>query len=152
MTDELELYVKYTAWLYSAPRVDPKSKAQREPRAVKFQRLIDAGRSAPALEPPEVTNGQYLLEYLSEIGEARSNGNTLSPIDWEEITAWQHLTGTDLSTWDARMLRHLSSVYVASYHKAEDPNCPPPWMPEQTSEKQLTRRLDQLIGAVSKHD
>lgn len=97
---------------------------------------------------PEVEIGGYLLEYLSEIGEARPSGNSLTSIDWQEIKAWQMMTGVKISSWDAQMLKHLSGVYVGQYHQAEDPNCPPPAM-EIPSEAVLQRRLESLMKVAS---
>jgi hypothetical protein len=100
------------------------------------------------MEMPDIEHGAYLLEYLSEIGEARHNGQTLSPIDWQEIRAWQSATGMQLSAWDAKTLRHLSAAYVAQYWEAGEPNCPPPWMPEQPNAERITKRLDSMMGVI----
>ena len=102
------------------------------------------------MDLPEVEHAAYLLQYLYEIGEARSYGQTLAPIDWQEITAWQHATGTALTTWDARMIRHLSTIYVGMYIEAGDPNCPAPWLPELPSADRINKRLDSLMGTLEK--
>jgi hypothetical protein len=100
------------------------------------------------MDMPDIEHGAYLLEYLSEIGEARHSGTMLSPVDWQEIKAWQDATGVELSAWDAKVIRRLSSVYVAQYFDAGDPNCPPPWMPSQPSGERITKRLNSMISAL----
>ena len=100
------------------------------------------------MEMPDIEHGAYLLEYLSEIGEARHNGQTLSPIDWQEIRAWQDATGIMLGAWEAKTIRHLSTVYASYYWEAGDPNCPAPWMPEQPSAERITKRLDNMMNVL----
>ena len=76
---------------------------------------------------PEAGPLGYLLEYLKEIGPAAINGGLPQPVSWQEIDAWQRLTGTCLDSFEAQIIRELSGVYVQMYVKSQKPECPPPW-------------------------
>jgi hypothetical protein len=54
------------------------------------------------------------------------------PVSWREINEWQRATGINLPAWEARLIRRLSSEYLAETRRAESENCPPPWRAEVT--------------------
>ena len=83
--------------------------------------------SAPQMiELPKIRRGSYLIEYLLEIGPALSTGHGVAPISYQDIQAFQNVSGLTLSPWEAETLRMLSREYVNEYHAARDPARVPP--------------------------
>lgn len=79
------------------------------------------------VEMPPLDCGHHLLGYLYEFGPAMAGGMGAAPVTFAEMAAWQLATGVDLEPWEARLLRRLSSDYVAESHQASKPDRPPPW-------------------------
>ena len=46
-----------------------------------------------------------------------SNGHTSSAITWQEMAAWQQVTGQSLSPWEIEVLRALDAVAIAAFAK-----------------------------------
>lgn len=90
----------------------------------------------------------HIINRLVEMGISQSNGMGSSPISWREIEAWQTLTGVALAPWEARLLRKLSSDYLAESRKAESENCPPPWRWEVTQAERVAEltKLEMILG------
>lgn len=78
----------------------------------------------PALPP---NPAPHLLTWLIEIGLTEAAGMGVVPISWREIDAWANRTRIDLPPWEARLIRQLSSAYVAESKAAESESRPPPW-------------------------
>jgi hypothetical protein len=68
-----------------------------------------------------------LIDYLWEAGTAVSAGFGLAVITFVELRAWQQCAGIDLQPWEVRILRLLSSDYIAESKRAEKPDCPAPF-------------------------
>lgn len=86
----------------------------------------------------------YLLGYLSEVGEARVNGESLSATGWEELSAWASITCTPVTPGELLALRRLSHAYVDQQFRSKDPQCQPPCL-QQNKEKardRMERRMD----------
>ncbi|UAK26553.1 hypothetical protein K8P63_07025 [Sphingomonas nostoxanthinifaciens] len=80
------------------------------------------------VEPEMPVNpAPHIINRLIEVGLVEAAGMGASPMSWREINDWQRATGVDLSAWEARLLRRLSSEYLAEGRRAESENCPPPW-------------------------
>jgi hypothetical protein len=41
------------------------------------------------------------------------------PLGWQEMAAWEHLTGIELDPWEARTLRELSAEYLVEKQHAK---------------------------------
>lgn len=76
----------------------------------------------------------YLADYLWEVGPTHSAGVGEAPISHADIAAWQHNTGIQLTSWEARTLRGLSTAYLVESQQATKPACPSPLIPELTDE------------------
>ena len=81
-------------------------------------------------ELPPVEAGAHLVSYLLDIGPTVAAGMGEAPLGYEQILAWQTLTGIVLQPWEARWLRRLSGEYLSEGHKATKQFAPPPWIPE----------------------
>jgi len=69
----------------------------------------------------------YLTGWLFEIGPTASSGMGPTVIGWQDIAAWQGLTGIEVDPWEARALRRLSADFLNMTHEAKDASCPPPF-------------------------
>ena len=96
-------YVKYLAWMNAVP------KGKEEPR----------GKGATLHEPP------WLVEVAMDCGLSAQTGFGPAVITWQEIKAWQDVTG-QRGIWLAQIIRGLSTVFVSWLDKAADPSCPMP--------------------------
>lgn len=90
----------------------------------------------------------HIVERLIEIGLTESNGMSAVPLSWQSIAAWQFDVGIRLAPWEARLIRRLSTEYLAEGRRAESENCPPPWRIEVTQrEREIEQaRLQMLLG------
>lgn len=89
---------------------------------------------------PKLDGADYLISYLAEVGPAITNGMALSAIGYSEIYHYASITRTQLTPWDAHMLRHLSRVYVSQHHAAKSPSSQSPYQSEMP--------IDQIRSAV----
>jgi hypothetical protein len=101
------------------------------------------------VSPPMPPNpAPHLIERLIEIGLSEAAGMSAVPVSWQSIDAYQRNTGIILSAWEARLIRRLSSDYLAMSRKAENETCPPPWKAPVTDRQcdlELVR-LRQVLG------
>lgn len=82
----------------------------------------------------------YLTDWLFEIGPAGNDG----ALSWQEMAAWERLTGIELDPWEATTLRRLSIQYLNMKHEAKEPGCPPPWGDDEQ------RQVDTSFAAMMK--
>lgn len=129
LSKQLSLYVKQQAWLETIPE---KEKATRQ------QRL-----QAQGLEPdfPPLDAGHHLLGYLWDVGPVTGGDMGAAPLSWQEMASWQAQTGIELQPWEARLLRRLSGDYLEAHHAARAPDCPAPYLSEETM-----RRNRETVG------
>lgn len=136
------------AWLGATPKPPPGSKrAKIEDEASKISRIDRLKKDG--ITPPMPPNpAPHILSRLIEIGLTEANGMGASPLSWREIRAWQELTGVELTPWEARLIRHLSTAYLAESRRGESENCPPPWRAEVTErEREVEQaRLEMVLG------
>ena len=76
---------------------------------------------------PEIEYGEWIIEYLLEIGPAQSFGMGLSPISFYDIYSWSKITGTHINHWDAISIKKLSKIYVSQYSISSEKECPAPY-------------------------
>lgn len=81
---------------------------------------------------PPIEGGEYLAEYLNELGIARAG---MQPLTYQEIQAWTQLTGLELTPMETTTLRELSESYVVQIAKAAKADCPAPYDSRSLSER-----------------
>lgn len=64
----------------------------------------------------------YVTDWLFEIGPGMDG-----PIGWQEMTAWERLTGIELNPWEARTIRWLSQEYLSERQQARKADSPAPY-------------------------
>ena len=99
---------------------------------------------------PPIEWGDYLLDYLFEVGPTMPSGMGSSPLTYAEIEAWQRTVAIALSPFEVQLLRRLSVEYFGESHAATKPDCPAPYGVSlqliKVSEKEFDRKLDQFLG------
>ncbi len=90
----------------------------------------------------------HIVDRLLEIGLTEAAGMGAGPMTWLQIDAWSRLTGVALAPWEARLLRRLSSDYLAESRRAEDINWPSPWqaIPSEHDRDAEEQRLRMVLG------
>jgi len=133
--------VQYLAWLNAIPKlkVDTQNEKSRQ------ELFDDQGKE---IEYPPCSM-QYMVEYLFSIGPILSTTSGDSPINHQEIYAWQKNLQVKLCPWEAQTLRDMSRHYLLKMIKSSHQDSPPPWLPEidqQQGERVAAKVKDILRG------
>lgn len=124
-----------------------RSKMAEAAKAATLSRMADLkAKKIPVQMPP--SPAYHLVEYFIEMGMSEAAGMGMVPLSWREINAWCDRTRVDLAPWEARLIRRLSTEYLAESRRAESENCPPPWRAEVTQRELDVEqaRLEMLLG------
>lgn len=145
--EELSLYVKYSAWLHTAPKEDTKAiSSTSKTRPVTRLQKLEADGMVPEYPP---LPAPHIIEYLHEVGPVVPSGMGMLPISWQDLTAWQFNTGIEVEAWESRLLRRLSLEYLAQTAASEDPACPSPWAdttPTEVNRAAVDRKVRSAFG------
>lgn len=95
---------------------------------------------------PEIEHGEHILGYLQELGTLKGG----EPLPFFEIESWSRMTGVNLTSWGASMIRRLSQVYCAQASISKKPTCPPPWRPAIAEPEEITDALDKAFDRFNK--
>lgn len=57
---------------------------------------------------PDLDSFGYLFEIMNDLGYSKGR----EPLTWQEIRAFQEVTGTPLSLWEAKAIKRASHAYV----------------------------------------
>jgi len=132
----LTLWARQHAWLHTTPRrkEEPgrKSGAAGPAPKARIEAFLEArehGQDPPELDLPDTGADQCLIDWLFEAGAIRWTENGPCRLGWPDLLAWQTMTQTALTTWQAATIAELSVAYAASAGAALDPLCPPPIAP-----------------------
>jgi hypothetical protein len=105
------------------------------------------GMEANGVEPSMPDNpAPYLTRWLLEIGPSVPAGMGEGVIGWQDMAAWERLTGVELSPWEARTLRRMSQAFVNQRSDARKANCPEPFAEPEA----VAKRIDQQFAAMFK--
>lgn len=140
--DSLTLYVRTLGWLDAVlkPAKKPQQKKVDQDEAIRITRrkkLLDDGIDMPELDPGPAA---YLLDFLYEIGPMHFTAMGEVPIGYEQIDAWQRVTGSQLSPWEAATLCELSCAYGNEKALGANPLAAAPGGMVETPEQVLERR------------
>lgn len=99
---------------------------------------------------PPLDAGAHLVDHLFSIGPAMGEG----PVTFQEIAAWQALTGHVLQGWEADALRRLSAAWLAEYQAADDPARPPPYTPAERVKpaEEVASKLEAMFDRMAAQD
>lgn len=90
----------------------------------------------------------YLVDLLFEVGPTESRGMGPGPLSFQELNAWQQAMRRRLQPWEVGFIRRLSMVYAAQSVEAEDPDCAPPWVPEERISEPEARAVTSSLRAA----
>mgnify|MGYP007065673354 CR=1 FL=1 len=99
---------------------------------------------------PDMGVADYFTSLLSEVGEARLNGERIASLTWEEIRAWQCATGVQISPGEAESIRYLSSCYVSQYYQSIEPECPAPHIERPRNREEVASKMKSLFAMLRK--
>lgn len=143
--EELTLFVRHVAWLKSRPR-KPKQEGEAPTRLAQIE---DNG--GQAVYPP-IMHGQYLLDWLFEVGPVMLGGMAQAPLTFQEIESWARQTGRILSPWESQTMRALSQAFIAAGMEAEKPETPAPYdrQNEQFDREKISKKVGNLFKALAR--
>lgn len=78
--------------------------------------------------PPILPGDGYLLDDFLAIGRMRHGDMGMVPLSWQDIAAWESVTGADITGDEAALIHSLSRDYVVSYRSASGKNPTPPFV------------------------
>jgi hypothetical protein len=134
------------AWL-AAPIVDGKG-VRGKSRRQQIISLAEVSDEDPDFQFPEKGPLEYLINYLSEIGEAELNGENLTSIGWQTMRAWAEMTGTQLTSGEALSVHQLSGVYVSQYYQSSDAACPAPHLGNLPARDEIADKMKTLFSML----
>lgn len=108
-----------------------------EVRITRRKKLMDDGADQPELDPGPAA---YLLDFFREIGPMHLTAMGSVPIGYEQIDAWQRVSGLRLSPWEAATLRELSCAYSIEKALGANPLAAAPGGVVEAPEQKLERR------------
>ena len=62
---------------------------------------------------PDIDDRGDLIDTMQDIGWGLSTGMGASQLPSHEIKAWAEMSGEDLTPWEFRVIRRMSSAYVS---------------------------------------
>jgi hypothetical protein len=134
------------AWL-AAPIVDAKG-VRGKSRRQQIISLSEVSDEDPDFQFPDKGPLEYLINYLSEIGEAELNGENLTSIGWQTMRAWAEMTGTKLTSGEALAVHQLSGVYVSQYYQSSDAACPAPHLGNLPARDEIADKMKSLFSML----
>lgn len=88
----------------------------------------------------------YLVDWLFEIGPSSGDG----AIGFPDLTAWQDITGVELTPWEARTLRRLSVEYLHQQYQSRDPGCPAPFSAKlQAGRERVSKQFEAMAKSLA---
>lgn len=136
------------AWLYTAPKTQESARiskhAPSKPKS-RMQTYLDKGQALPL---PDAGCAEHLVGYLFEAGPVGQGAMGEVPLQWQDLTHWQHNTGISLASWEATLLRRLSSDYLNACREAESPTCPAPWLPDDHTSADSRKAVAKHIRSI----
>jgi hypothetical protein len=91
----------------------------------------------------------WVIDWLMEVGPTDPGAMGAVPISWDSISQWQQCMGLDLPPWIARLLRHLSSEFVAETVRAREADCPAPWaVTSNLNRDEVSRKVTNAFRAL----
>ena len=124
------------AWYHSTPE---NSKIQR-------------GKSIPdnLKEFPSLIGGEYLLEYLFDLGISHSDGYGQNPIKYTEIKAYCDLVSIDLSPFEVKTIRELSVAYCNQASISTKKDAFAPYTKKELSKDEVSNKLKNAFTTLRK--
>ena len=82
--------------------------------------------------PPLSGYERWLVDIAQDVGLASGEG-VVTP--WAEIESYLNLSGLELTMWELKTIRFLSTVYINGLHEFADEETAPPFETEASKEQ-----------------
>jgi hypothetical protein len=149
--DELSLYTRQLAWLIARPRSADAKPGDTDP-PTRLEEMEGRGEwpdlppVSPALfDNPVATGHPVMVQWMLDAGPTEPGSGAAAALSWRALNAWTIGTGIPLEPWQGRLLRRLSSDWLAQSDKARKPGLSGADARRRTrrSDRQRDRRADQ---------
>ena len=126
------------------------SATPKDSKQNRYEQFIAQDENHSAVDLPPIDFAWHIIGYLQEMGYCSSQGFGPSPLSFTEISAWQRVTDTPLSHWEATAMRYLSSEYVRKLKASESHTEPPVYLGDIESRRKETHNFFKKL--VVKHN
>jgi hypothetical protein len=127
--------------LKAVPENPGKKVSGAEPLS-RLQRAVEEGQP---IEIPPIDSGQYLLDFLYEVGPVMQGDMGMKSLTHEELRNWQDNIGLCLSPWEVRTLFNLSREYGVQAQRSVKSDCVPPYGPI-AHRAAVAKKIDEVFG------
>ena len=139
----MALYVRQAAWLDAVPERDEKDK--RPANTVSRRKALED--KGGAIEMPSLTCGDYLVNFLYEVGPTMAAGMGAGPLTYSEIEAWQRANGIELIPWESALMRRLSCEYASESHAATKRDRPAPFAGAAPARRSVQSEIERKLNS-----
>jgi len=91
--------------------------------------LIKDANNNPIMSLPKMGKEIYLVSLLYSAGTVLQTGSGIIGLSWQEIEAWQNVTGFQLYPWELQIIKNMSVAYASEYSKASSKDAEIPFSP-----------------------
>ena len=91
---------------------------------------------------PPIDGGEYIYDWLDELGVCGQGMSGPVALQFSEVQSWSELTGTEIDSWEARLLVKLSKQYTYQSRISNTKECEAPFQAEVTEEYMKALRAD----------
>lgn len=130
------------AWLSAIP------KGAKQSRIKSIELASESQGCEPDYDLPDIGDAEYLVSYLSEVGEGQADGGNLRPTNWSDFDSWIGATGTRLTAGEVVAMKRLSVAYVAQYNDSFGAGCPPPSINEAPQKEVVENKMKMLFSML----
>lgn len=88
---------------------------------------------------PEIINFSHFINYINELGIAKTGFHGQTALEWRDIESWVNMTHTCLEAWEARFIIELSKLYCSCLNEYKETHCPAPYL-SPTEDAHTARR------------
>ena len=142
----MALFVRQAAWLDAVPERDEKDKG---PANTVSRRKALEDKNGP-IEMPPLLCGDYLINFLYEVGPTMAAGMGAGPLTYVEIEAWQRANGIELMPWESALMRRLSCEYASESYAAMKRDRPAPFggppRTRRSVQSEIERKLNSFLA------
>ena len=148
-SESLTHYVRYTAWLNTAPEPEKKQLSGALKPFTRLQKMRHDRQDDDYMPNlPDIEGLEHVPEYLWDCGPVIYSGMGEQPLSHTDIRHWQENTGIEVSAWLAGMIRRLSMEYLAQCQAAKSPDCPSPIEAPKLSNEERSSVAEKIQGAL----
>lgn len=139
----MALYVRHNAWLDAVPERDEKDK--RPANTVSRRKSLESNGNP--VEMPPLPYGDYLINFLYEVGPTMAAGMGAGPLTYSEIEAWQRANGIELRPWESALMRRLSCEYASESYAATKRDRPAPFTGAAPTKRSVQSEIDRKLNS-----